>query len=118
MTIDLTQRLKDRVAIVTGGASGIGLATARRFAAEGAIVVIADLDPTSGEAAASEVGGVFRKLDVADEAQVNEVFDAVFDQFGRLDIAFNNAGSSVVSIESSSGGEMPALLNAMSSLPN
>ncbi len=59
MTVDLTQRLKDRVAIITGGASGIGLATARRFAAEGAFVVIADLDPATGEAAASEVGGVF-----------------------------------------------------------
>ena len=55
MTVDLTQRLKNRVAIITGGASGIGLATARRFAAEGAFVVIADLDPASGEAAASEV---------------------------------------------------------------
>ena len=45
--MDLTQRLKDRVAVITGGASGIGLATARRFAAEGATVVIADLDPTT-----------------------------------------------------------------------
>jgi NAD(P)-dependent dehydrogenase (short-subunit alcohol dehydrogenase family) len=94
MTVDLTQRLKDRVAIITGGASGIGLATARRFAAEGAIVVIADLDPTSGEAAAAEVGGLFRRLDVAVEAEVDDVFDAVVDQFGRLDIAFNNAGIS------------------------
>ena len=92
--MDLTQRLKDRVAIITGGASGIGLATARRFAAEGATVVIADVDATTGEAAAAEVDGVFRHVDVADEASVDALFDGVFDQFGRLDIAFNNAGIS------------------------
>ena len=106
--MDLTQRLKDRVAIITGGASGIGLATARRFAAEGAAVVIADVDPVAGEAAASEVGGVFRKLDVSDETQVNEVFDAVFDQFGRLDIAFNNAGISPADDDSIETTELPA----------
>ena len=108
MTVDLTQRLKDRVAIITGGASGIGLATARRFAAEGAIVVIADLDPTSGEAAASEVGGLFRRLDVAVEAEVDDVFDAVVDQFGRLDIAFNNAGISPPEDDSIETTELPA----------
>ncbi len=106
--MDLTQRLKDRVAIITGGASGIGLATARRFAAEGAFVVIADLDPTTGEAAAAEVGGVFRRLDVADEALVNEVFDGVFAEFGRLDIAFNNAGISPADDDSIETTELPA----------
>ena len=108
MTVDLTQRLKDRVAIITGGASGIGLATARRFAAEGAFVVIADLDPASGEAAASEVGGVFRYLDVADEALVNEVFDGVAAEFGRIDIAFNNAGISPADDDSIETTELPA----------
>ena len=63
--MDLTQRLRDRVAIITGGASGIGLATARRFSAEGARVVIADLDPASGERAAAEVNGVYRQVNVA-----------------------------------------------------
>ncbi len=92
MTIDLTARLKDRVAIITGGASGIGLATARRLAAEGAVVVIADLDPSSGEAAAAEVGGAYRHVDVADEASVDALFDGVAAEFGRLDIAFNYAG--------------------------
>ena len=65
MTVDLTQRLKDRVAVITGGASGIGLATARRFAAEGARVVIADLDPASGEALAR------RFLDLASTTPMN-----------------------------------------------
>src|SRR5690348_894369 len=108
MPIDLTQRLKDRVAIITGGASGIGLATARRFAAEGAAVVIADLDATSGEAAAAEVGGLYRHVNVADEASVDALFDGVFDQFGRLDIAFNNAGISPPDDDSIETTELPA----------
>ena len=108
MTIDLTQRLKDRVAIITGGASGIGLATAKRFAAEGAAVVIADLDATTGEAAAAEVNGVFRHVDVADEASVDRLFDGVFDQFGRLDIAFNNAGISPPDDDSIETTALPA----------
>lgn len=106
--MDLTQRLGGRVAIITGGASGIGLATARRFAAEGAKVVIADLDPATGEAAAAEVGGVFRPVDVADEAQVNEVFDGVAAEFGGIDIAFNNAGISPADDDSIEATELPA----------
>jgi NAD(P)-dependent dehydrogenase (short-subunit alcohol dehydrogenase family) len=106
--MDLTQRLKDQVAIITGGASGIGLATARRFAAEGARVVIADLDAATGEDAASEVDGVFRRVNVADEAQVNEVFDGVAAEFGRLDIAFNNAGISPADDDSIESTELPA----------
>ena len=108
MTIDLTQRLKDRVAVITGGASGIGLATARRFAAEGALVVIADVDPATGEAAASEVGGVFVPVDVADEAKVDALFDGVFERFGRLDIAFNNAGISPADDDSIETTGLPA----------
>ena len=106
--MDLTARLKDRVAIITGGASGIGLATARRFAAEGARVVIADLDPESGEAAAAEVDGVFRRVNVADEAQVNAVFDGVAAEFGGIDIAFNNAGISPADDDSIETTELPA----------
>ncbi|KDA05982.1 short-chain dehydrogenase [Microbacterium sp. CH12i] len=108
MTIDLTQRLKDRVAIITGGASGIGFATAQRFAAEGAFVVIADLDPIAGEAAATEVGGVFRPVNVADEQMVNTLFDGVAEEFGRIDIAFNNAGISPASDDSIETTELPA----------
>ncbi|GAB2518540.1 3-oxoacyl-ACP reductase [Nocardia heshunensis] len=88
------QRLQDRVAVVTGGGSGIGLATVRRFAQEGAKVVVADIDATSGEAAAAEVGGLYVKVDVTDEAQVEALFQTAFDTYGGVDIAFNNAGIS------------------------
>lgn len=108
MTIDLTQRLKDKVAIITGGASGIGLATARRFAAEGAFVVIADMDPVAGEAAAHEVSGEFRPVNVADETAVNTLFDGVAADHGRIDIAFNNAGISPASDDSIETTELPA----------
>jgi NAD(P)-dependent dehydrogenase (short-subunit alcohol dehydrogenase family) len=106
--MDLTQRLKDRVAIVTGGASGIGLATARRFAAEGARVVIADLDPASGQQAADGVGGTFRSVDVADQSSVDELFDGVAAEFGSVDIAFNNAGISPADDDSIETTELPA----------
>ena len=71
------ERLQDRVAVITGAGSGIGLATARRLAAEGARVVAVDIDKTAGEAAAEEVGGLFVAADVADEAQVSALFDEV-----------------------------------------
>nr|WP_329412687.1 3-oxoacyl-ACP reductase [Nocardia vinacea] len=90
----MLQRLQDRVAVVTGGGSGIGLATVRRFAAEGAKVVVADIDAAAGEAAAGEVGGLFVKVDVTDEAQVEAMFQTAVDTYGGLDIAFNNAGIS------------------------
>ncbi|ROO83156.1 NAD(P)-dependent dehydrogenase (short-subunit alcohol dehydrogenase family) [Actinocorallia herbida] len=88
------QRLADRVAVITGAASGIGLATARRFAAEGARVVVADLDETGGKAAAEEVGGLFVRTDVTAEDEVRGLFQTAWDTYGRLDIAFNNAGIS------------------------
>ncbi|MBW8483754.1 3-oxoacyl-ACP reductase [Actinomadura parmotrematis] len=88
------QRLQDRVAVVTGGASGIGLATARRFAEEGARVVIADLDAAAGEAAAGEVGGLFVRTDVTSEDDVAALFEAAHGSYGRVDVAFNNAGIS------------------------
>src|SRR5690349_989624 len=88
------ERLLDRVAIVTGGGSGIGLATVRRFASEGARVVVADVDPAAGKAAAEEVGGTFVQTDVTSEADVAAMVAAAVDTYGRLDIAFNNAGIS------------------------
>ncbi len=93
--MDLTQRLADRVAVITGGASGIGLATAKRFAAEGAKVVIGDVvDQEEGESAAAAVDGMFVKADVTDKAQVDGLFDTAKATFGSVDIAFNNAGIS------------------------
>jgi NAD(P)-dependent dehydrogenase (short-subunit alcohol dehydrogenase family) len=106
--MDLTQRLAGKVAVITGGASGIGLATARRFAAEGAKVVIGDMDPVTGEAAAAEVGGDYIKVNVADETEVNNLFDATVKLHGRVDIAFNNAGISPPDDDSIETTELPA----------
>jgi NAD(P)-dependent dehydrogenase (short-subunit alcohol dehydrogenase family) len=86
--------LQDRVAVITGGAGGIGLATARRFAAEGARIVLADLEGVGGEEAAKEVDGTFVATDVTDEAQVRALYQVAVDAYGGLDIAFNNAGIS------------------------
>jgi NAD(P)-dependent dehydrogenase (short-subunit alcohol dehydrogenase family) len=88
------QRLHDRVAVITGAGSGIGLASARRLAAEGATVVAVDIDKTAGQAAAEETGGVFVAADVSSEEDVRQLFDWVAGEFGRIDIAFNNAGIS------------------------
>jgi NAD(P)-dependent dehydrogenase (short-subunit alcohol dehydrogenase family) len=109
--IDLTQRLAGKVAVVTGGASGIGLATARRFAAEGATVVIGDFNPETGAAAAAEVGGLFIQVDVTDEAQVNHLFDTANETYGSVDIAFNNAGISPPDDDSIETTELPAWQN-------
>ncbi len=87
-------RLQDRVAVVTGAGSGIGLATVRRFAAEGARVVCVDIDPEAGQRAADEVGGEFVAADVSDEVAVRDLFDGVVARHGRVDVAFNNAGIS------------------------
>jgi NAD(P)-dependent dehydrogenase (short-subunit alcohol dehydrogenase family) len=87
-------RLADRVAVITGAGSGIGRATARRFRAEGATIVAVDLDETSGKAAADEVEGDFVACDVSSEPAVAALFDGVVQRYGRVDIAFNNAGIS------------------------
>jgi NAD(P)-dependent dehydrogenase (short-subunit alcohol dehydrogenase family) len=90
----MVQRFEGRVAVITGGASGIGLASARRLASEGAKVVIADLAPEQGKAAADELGGAFIQTDVTDAVQVENLFASTVDQFGSVDVAFNNAGIS------------------------
>jgi NAD(P)-dependent dehydrogenase (short-subunit alcohol dehydrogenase family) len=94
MTDVNAHRLAGRVAVVTGGASGIGLASVRRLAAEGAKVVIGDLDPAAGKAAADEVGGLYVPTDVTSETEVENLFRQAYNAFGSVDIAFNNAGIS------------------------
>ena len=92
--MNLAQRLDGRVAVITGAGSGIGLATARRLAAEGARVVCADVDAAAGKNAAEAVGGLFVHTDVTDEDAVRAMYEAAVASYGRLDIAFNNAGIS------------------------
>jgi NAD(P)-dependent dehydrogenase (short-subunit alcohol dehydrogenase family) len=87
-------RLDGKVCVITGAASGIGLASARRFAAEGAHVVVGDVDPAAGKRVADEIGGLFVPVDVTDEAQVRALFAAAVGAYGGLDVAFNNAGIS------------------------
>ena len=87
-------RLEGKVAVVTGGCSGIGLATVRRFAAEGATVVVADLSDEAGERLAEEVGGTYVHTDVASKPDVDRLFETAADRYGRIDVAFNNAGIS------------------------
>jgi NAD(P)-dependent dehydrogenase (short-subunit alcohol dehydrogenase family) len=90
----ICRRLVERVAVVTGGGSGIGLATTRRLASEGAKVVVADVDVAAGKAAAEEVDGLFVATDVTQADQVSELFRSAHDTYGRVDVAFNNAGIS------------------------
>jgi NAD(P)-dependent dehydrogenase (short-subunit alcohol dehydrogenase family) len=88
------ERLHDRVAVVTGAGSGIGLASAKRMAAEGAKIVAVDIDEQAGKHAAEQTGGRFIAADVASEDDVKRLFDEVAAAYGRIDIAFNNAGIS------------------------
>ncbi len=87
-------RLQDRVAIVTGGVGGIGLATARRFVDEGAKVVVVDLDDQRGAEVADELGGTYVSCDVTDPGQVDAMVARTIETYGTIDIAFNNAGIS------------------------
>jgi NAD(P)-dependent dehydrogenase (short-subunit alcohol dehydrogenase family) len=86
--------LAGKVAVITGAASGIGAAAARRLAAEGARVVVADLADEPGEQVAKEVDGFYVRADVTDPADVQTMYRAAIDHFGRLDVCVNNAGIS------------------------
>ena len=87
-------RLKDRVTLITGGAAGIGKATARRFVEAGATVVICDVNQEAGEATVQELGPnvVFYLVDVTDRQAVQAWVDDVVDKYGRVDVLVNNAG--------------------------
>jgi len=87
-----TGRLEGKVAVITGAASGIGRASARRFAAEGAKVVVADLDEAGGQAVAKEIDGLFVAADVTMLADVERMYDTAIRELGGLDVCFNNAG--------------------------
>ena len=95
----MTNKFDDKVIVITGGASGMGLATVQRFLSEGANVVVGDLNETNGEALLQEakVQGYesklrFVKVDVSQESNIEEMFQTALSQFGRLDAVFSNAG--------------------------
>ena len=103
--MNLTKRLEGKVALITGAASGLGAASARRLHREGAFVVVTDRDVEKGAAVAASIGegAVFHKLDVTSEAEWIAVIDAVVAAQGGLDILVNNAGVGVLaSIEDTS----------------
>ena len=87
-------RVQDKVCVVTGGASGIGLATCRRLSEEGGRVAIADIDLASAERAAAELGGdaAAFAVDVCDDGSVQLLYAQVAERFGRIDVCHNNAG--------------------------
>ncbi len=87
-------RLKEKVCLITGGAAGIGKATAERFAEEGAHVAICDVDQNAGEATVKDIGhdAEFYRVDVTDKSSVSDWINTVENKFGRIDVLVNNAG--------------------------
>lgn len=85
-------RMKDKVVLITGGAAGIGRATAQRFAEESAQVVICDMNTSAGQQTAAELGAAFYTVNVTSQAAVRAWVDAVIARYGRIDVLVNNAG--------------------------
>jgi NAD(P)-dependent dehydrogenase (short-subunit alcohol dehydrogenase family) len=108
-------KLDQKVAIITGGASGIGEGTVRLFAAEGANVIIADVQDERGIALANEVGAAYQHTDVSSERDVQGLIDRAAETFGRLDVIFNNAGipgtlGSILDLETSEFDSLTAVM--------
>lgn len=94
-------KLQDKVAVITGGVSGIGAATAKLFASEGAKLVLVDMNEEKGASIEAELksggsGAIFIKADVTSEEEVKNIFTTALDTFGKVDILFNNAGIGAV----------------------
>lgn len=92
----MPDRFSGKVAVITGGASGIGAATARRLAAEGCRLMLGDLDAERGESVAKQLDAAFVATDVREYEQVEALVAAAVERFGRLDVLFNNAGIAAV----------------------
>ena len=90
----MSGRLEGKVCVITGAGGGMGADAAVRFAEEGALVVVADVDGAAAEAVAGEVGGLPVPVDVSDEASVEAMYAAAVERFGGIDVLYNNAGIS------------------------
>ena len=110
----MSKRLEDKVAVITGAASGIGEASARRFVEEGCKVVLGDIQPDVGQALAEELGAgvIFVECNVTVEKDISHLVDVAVNKFGKLDVMFNNAGivGAIGPIETSIEAEWSATL--------
>ena len=85
-------RLKDKVAIVTGGGSGFGIGICEKFSQEGAKVIVADINLSSAKEIAKDINGTAIEVDVSDSKSMKSFSEKVFSEFGKIDILVNNAG--------------------------
>lgn len=106
------QRVNGKIALVTGGSRGIGAKTAELLAEEGALVIIADILINEGEAIAKNIGAKFHLLDVANEQHWQNTYNFIKNEFGRLDILFNNAG--IIGLNDELGPQDPENLSLKS----